>query len=111
MGDRGLLNDELGCLKCLEQPANPVVEPLNGALNFVHFAVLKVGFTALVTDPGRDCVEYEVISVAVNMEGRFRAIHLPMTVDAGHWDLLSGRALWRTAASAESALAIVPRDF
>ena len=88
VGDRGLWIDELSRLEWLQQPAKPVVQPLDGALNFVDFALLEVGFTALVTDPGWDCVEYQVITVAVNMEGRFRTLHLPMTVDAGHLGLL-----------------------
>ena len=40
----------------------------NGALNCIDFALLKVRLTALVADLGRDCVEYQVISVAINME-------------------------------------------
>ena len=63
-----------------------LVEPRNGALNYIDFALLKVRLAALSTDPGRDCVEHQVIAVAVNMEGCRRALHMPTAVDAVHFD-------------------------
>lgn len=54
MGDTVLLIDESGSLEWLQQPAKPVVEPLDGALNIVDFAFFEVSLTALVADPGRD---------------------------------------------------------
>ena len=70
-----------------------LVETLNGALNCIDFALLKVRLTALITDPGRDCVEHQVIAVAANMEGGFRVLHLPMTVDAVHGDQKTNQTL------------------
>ena len=63
-----------------------MVEPLNGALNCTDFALIKVRLTALVSDPGWDCIEHQVIAIVVNVEGCLRALHLAMTVDAVHCD-------------------------
>ena len=54
MGDKGIWTDESSRLEWLQQPAKPVVEPLDRALNIVDFALFEIGFTALVADPGRD---------------------------------------------------------
>ena len=61
-----------------------LVESLNDALNGVDFALLEVRLTTLVTDPGRDYVEYQVIAVAVDVEGCLRALHLSLAVETVH---------------------------
>lgn len=61
-----------------------LVESLNDVLNGVHFAFLEVCLATLVTDLGRDCIEYQVIAVAVDMERCLRALHLPLTIDPVH---------------------------
>ena len=76
-----------------------LVDPLDDALNCVDLALLEVRLTTLVTDPSRDRVEYQVIAVAVDVEGCLRALHLPMTVDTVHIILFARPVSWMSTAS------------
>ena len=58
----------LSRLKIRHKPLSLLVEPLNSILNGGDFAFLKICLPALVTDPGWDGVEQQVITVAINME-------------------------------------------
>ena len=46
--------------------------------------VLETRLAALSTDPGRHCIERQVVAVPANVSGRRRAYHCPSTVDAMH---------------------------
>ena len=54
-----------------------LVEPLDDALNCLDFPLLEVRLTTLVTDPSWDRVEYQVIAVAVDVEGAFERFICP----------------------------------
>ena len=82
-------NSVLIRLKICHKLLSLLVKSLNGILNSGDFAFLKIYLPALVTDPGRDSVEHQVIAVTINMEWGRCAFHLSMTMDAVHCGLLA----------------------
>ena len=84
-GDSGTQVSATSCWACW-------VEPRNGTLNYIDFAALQSTPHHIEYRPKPDCVEHQVIAVAVNMEGCRRALHLPTTVDAVHCDLFAHKS-------------------
>ena len=68
---------------CRQLPG-PLVYGSNYILNGIHFAFLKVCFSALCANPGRDGIEYQVITLAVHVERGSPSLHSALAMTTVH---------------------------
>lgn len=53
-------------------------------LDDIHFALLEVGLSALIANPCRHVIQYDMATLAIDVEGSVALAHFALTVHALH---------------------------
>ena len=75
---------ELRDLSCEGYFFNLHINGFNSCLNGIHFGFGKVNFTALPTNKGWHFVQNQMVAVAVNVKGRYAALHFALAIHTLH---------------------------